>query len=55
MGFVFQVKGCSLGIKSMYTVNVYTLIFIYLLFHGAIVMGILRGTLTPLIVMFRLT
>ena len=24
MRFVFQVKGCSLGIKSMHTVNVYT-------------------------------
>ena len=43
MGFVFQVKECSLGIKSMYTVNVYTLIFIYIFIQGAEVMGILSG------------
>ena len=55
MGFFFQVKGCSLGIKSMHTVNVYTLIFIYILIHGAKVMGIFGGKLTIVTVMFRLT
>ena len=53
MGFVFQVKECSLGIKSMYTVNVYTLIFTYILIHGAEVMGIFGGKLTPVTVMFK--
>ena len=53
MGFVFPVKDCSLGIKSMYTVNVYTLIFIYIFIHGAEVMGILGGKLTPVTVMFK--
>ena len=42
MGFVFQVKGCTLGVKSKHTVNVYTLILLYILIHGAMVMGILR-------------
>ena len=43
MGFVSQVKGCPLGIKSVYTVNVYTLIFICIVIHGAKAMGILWG------------
>ena len=33
--------------------NVYTLIFIYVLIHGAKVMGILGGKLIPLTVMFK--
>ena len=35
IGFGFKGKRCSLGIKSMVTVNVYTLIFIYILIHGS--------------------
>ena len=34
MGFVFQVKGCSLGIKSMHTENVYTLFNFYIHTHS---------------------
>ena len=35
MAFGFKGKRCSLVIKSMDTVNVYTLIFIYILIHGS--------------------
>ena len=53
MGFVFLGKGCSLGIKSMDTVNVYTVFSFYTHKHSwYIVMGNIWG-LTPLTVMFR--
>ena len=53
MGFGFKGKPCSLRIKSMDTVNVYTLIFIYILIHGSWCWEICgRGELTPVKVMF---
>ena len=51
MKFVFQVKGCSLRIKSMQTVNAYT----FILYAYSVVMGIYVGKLTPVRVMFRVT
>lgn len=55
MGFVFLGKGCSLGIKSMDTVNVYTLFYFYTHKHSwYIVMENILG-LTPLTVTFRVT
>ena len=52
IGFGFKGKRCSLGIKSMVTVNVYTLIFIYILIHGSWCWEIWGGELTPVTVMF---
>ena len=52
MRFVFQVKGCSLGIKSMHTVNVYTSV---LYIHSFMVPGDGNFGGGELTVIFRVT
>ena len=57
MGFVFQVKGCTLGVKSKHTVNAYTL------FNSSVHPpswcngdgNFQGGDLTPVTVIFRVT
>ena len=51
MGFVFQVKGCTLGIKSKHTMNVY--IHPHSWCNGDGNFG--GGELTPVTVIFRVT